>query len=85
VGRISRCAQTLKKSSTTVPWGGCGWALSDGRYGSIASPLVGGFALAQGYKIRNILLAAGIPPIVCGLLVLWLNRLASEHREVTHQ
>ena len=41
--------------------------------------LIGGFALAQGYEISTILFAAGFPPIVCGLLVLWLNRLASEN------
>lgn len=53
---------------------GIGWALSVGRIGSIVSPLVGGYALAQGIEIGTILLFAGIPPILCGLTVVWLNR-----------
>ena len=56
---------------------GIGWALGIGRIGSVVSPLVGGFALAQGYEIRTILFGAGLPPILCGLLVLWLNRFVS--------
>lgn len=55
---------------------GIGWALSVGRIGSIVSPLVGSFALNQGIAISAILAASALPPILCGLIVVWLNRLA---------
>jgi len=61
---------------------GIGWALSVGRIGSILSPLVGGFALAQGFEIGTILFAAGIPPIVCGIIVIFLNRLTASVNSV---
>ena len=55
---------------------GIGWALSVGRIGSIVSPLVGSFALNRGIEISAILAASALPPILCGLIVVWLNRLA---------
>lgn len=54
---------------------GIGWALSIGRFGSIASPLIGGFAINRGLEISAILYFSALPPILCGLIVVWLNRL----------
>jgi len=62
---------------------GIGWALSVGRIGSILSPLVGGFALAQGYEISHILFAAGVPPILCGLIIVALNSSISSNESKT--
>lgn len=52
---------------------GIGWALSVGRIGSIVSPLVGGWALDQGYETANIFVTAGIVPIICGTTIYLLN------------
>ena len=54
---------------------GIGWALSIGRIGSILSPLVAGWAIGQGFETSAILYVAGIPPVICGLFVVWLRRL----------
>ena len=54
---------------------GIGWALSIGRFGSIASPLIGGFAIDRGLEISVILYFSALPPVLCGLVVVWLNRL----------
>ena len=54
---------------------GIGWALSVGRIGSILSPLVAGWAIGQGFATSTILYVAGLPPVLCGLVVVWLRRL----------
>ena len=60
---------------------GIGWALSIGRIGSIISPQVAGWAIGAGYEPSTILYAAAVPPVVCGLLVIWLRRLAFQSAE----
>lgn len=54
---------------------GIGWALSVGRIGSIASPLVGGWAIGAGFSTTSIMIAAAFPPVICGIVVMWLRRL----------
>lgn len=54
---------------------GIGWALSIGRIGSILSPLAAAWAIGQGFETSKILFAAGVPPVLCGLIVTWLRRL----------
>jgi AAHS family 4-hydroxybenzoate transporter-like MFS transporter len=54
---------------------GVGWGLGVGRVGSIASPLLGGAALAAGYSMDSILTALALPAAVCCLVMVLISRL----------
>ncbi|MEI6719185.1 MAG: MFS transporter [Betaproteobacteria bacterium] len=53
---------------------GLGWGLGVGRIGSITSPLLGGMALAAGWRVSVVLAAAVVPAVICSLVVLALAR-----------
>jgi AAHS family 4-hydroxybenzoate transporter-like MFS transporter len=54
---------------------GVGWGLSVGRAGAIASPLLGGAALAAGYSVDSIISSLAVPALVCCAAMLLVARL----------
>jgi AAHS family 4-hydroxybenzoate transporter-like MFS transporter len=54
---------------------GVGWGLGVGRVGSIASPLLGGAALAAGYEVDTIISTLAIPAVVCCVVMVLISRL----------
>lgn len=54
---------------------GVGWGLGVGRVGSIASPLLGGAALAAGYSMESIISTLALPAAVCCLAMVLISRL----------
>ncbi len=55
---------------------GIGWALAVGRFGSIASPLIGGALLAQGFGTQTIFAIGAVPALLCAASVFVIGRLA---------
>ncbi|MEE4350208.1 MAG: MFS transporter [Pacificimonas sp.] len=53
---------------------GIGSALAVGRFGSIAAPLLGGYFLAQGLGMRDMMIAATIPALLCTLAIVGIKR-----------
>jgi AAHS family 4-hydroxybenzoate transporter-like MFS transporter len=54
---------------------GLGWALGFGRFGSVAGPLVGSWAVSLGFAHPNQFFAVAIGPMaIAGLIALWLHR-----------
>ncbi|MFO0449430.1 MAG: MFS transporter [Pseudomonadota bacterium] len=53
---------------------GVGWGLGVGRIGSIASPLLGGAALAAGYGIDLIISTLALPAAVCCVVMVAISR-----------
>jgi AAHS family 4-hydroxybenzoate transporter-like MFS transporter len=54
---------------------GVGWGLSVGRIGSIASPLLGGAALAAGLSVDGIISTLAFPAAVCCLAMVIIARM----------
>ena len=54
---------------------GIGWALAVGRFGSIASPLIGGALLAQGFGTQTIFAIGAVPALLCAASVFAIARL----------
>ena len=52
---------------------GIGWALAVGRFGSISSPLLGGFLLSGGFSMQQMFLVATVPAVVAAIGVFWLK------------
>ncbi len=53
---------------------GLGWAFGVARFGTIFGPIVGGVFMTLGWGLREIFLAAVVPPICAGLAILILKR-----------
>ena len=54
---------------------GVGWGLGIGRIGSIASPLLGGAAIAAGMSVDNIISTLALPAAVCCVVMVLVSRL----------
>ncbi len=59
---------------------GVGWGLSVGRLGSIASPLLGGAALAASWSPTGILVTSALAPLMCFVGTIALYRIRRERR-----
>lgn len=57
---------------------GVGWAGGVGRRGSILCPIIGGFLIAQGLTLRQLYLAAALPPVIGTIACYVLSRLYAE-------
>ena len=54
---------------------GVGWGLGIGRIGSIASPLLGGAAIAAGMSVDSIISTLALPAAVCCVVMVLVSRL----------
>jgi len=54
---------------------GVGWGLGIGRIGSIASPLLGGAAIAAGMSVDSIISTLALPAVVCCVVMVLVSRL----------
>lgn len=62
---------------TLIRGTGLGWAFGVARFGTIFGPIVGGVFMSLGWGIREIFLAAIVPPICAGLAILALKRVVA--------
>jgi AAHS family 4-hydroxybenzoate transporter-like MFS transporter len=58
---------------------GLGWGLGVGRVGSVASPLLGGAALAAGFGMDTIITALAIPAAVCCVAMFLMSTLRARN------
>jgi MFS transporter, AAHS family, 4-hydroxybenzoate transporter len=59
---------------TAIRATGVGWALGVGRLGAIASPIIAGSMLANGWASTNVLLGTAISPLVCAFGIATFGR-----------
>ncbi len=75
-------ALTTQRYDAVIRATGLGWALSVGRLGSVASPLVAGTLLSAGASSANVLLLGVVPPLFCIIGVICLAKLDAAPRGV---
>jgi AAHS family 4-hydroxybenzoate transporter-like MFS transporter len=61
---------------------GVGWALGIGRFGSLISPVLGGFLLAWQWQVTSIFLAVALPAFLAALFVLSVGLVSSAREEI---
>jgi AAHS family 4-hydroxybenzoate transporter-like MFS transporter len=54
---------------------GIGWSLGIGRAGSIVGPVLAGYLIGQQWSTEELFLAAAVPAVCSGALLLWMGRM----------
>lgn len=65
-------ALAAKMYPTAIRSTGVGWGLGVGRLGAVASPLLGGFAIAAQWSQSALFMGAATPAVVCAAMVLMM-------------
>jgi AAHS family benzoate transporter-like MFS transporter len=84
--QIAQHVVTGELYPTNVRSTGVGWALTAGRFGSIAGPLLGGALQMAGFSFTEYFLVFAIPSFLCaGLVLLYRVNVKNEGLETVHE
>jgi MFS family permease len=84
--QIAQHVVTGELYPTNVRSTGVGWALTAGRLGSIAGPLLGGALQMAGFTFSEYFLVFAVPSFLCaGLVLLYRINVRDEGLETVHE